>query len=60
MLVYHTNFIELQQVRGFDAGMSDGAQGVAAPLVRGDEQNVLYGLLRHCRCPPEITNVIRF
>ena len=51
---------ETVEARGFDAGMADGAQGVAAPLVRGDEQNVLYGLLRHCRCPPEITNVIRF
>ena len=38
---------ESVEVRSFDAGMADGAKGVSAPLVRGDEQYVFYGWLCH-------------
>ena len=38
---------ESVEVRSFDAGMADGAKGVSAPLVRGDEQDVPYGWLCH-------------
>ena len=47
---------ESVEVRSFDAGMADGAKGVSAPLVRGDEQYVSYGWLYYYFCPPEITN----